>query len=247
MTTKIIASRDAPGTVIDGEQWTAVEARGHRYERLVVRTRWLEPADDLVASAHEAVAGMVRSGDTVFVSEKLVILLTGRTVPADAVHPGRLARMLVGFVKPRPGSRGLSVPEKMQYVIDRTGRPRVVVAAAASAITRPFGWHGVFYRVAGSLARDLDGGRPPYEHLLFPPLDRVDARVIANILEEAMGTGVAIVDLNDFGGSVRATSERALPARELLSALGDNPLGQRAAGTPFGILRPVAGDVTPVP
>jgi hypothetical protein len=127
----------------------------------------------------------------------------------------------------------------MQYVLDQTGRVRVLVAAAVSAVTRPFGWHGAFYRIAGTLARDLDGGRPPYEHLLFPPLSRAMARQMANHLAASLGVAVAIVDLNDYGGSIRATSDRAIPADRLLGLLGDNPLGQRDAGTPAGLLRPL--------
>lgn len=144
-------------------------------------------------------------------------------------------------VRPRPGSRGLAVPEKMQYVLQRSGRLRVPMAAAVSAVSRPLGWHGLFYRVAGSVARDLDGGQPPYEHLLFPPpLGRLDGRMLAEEMERQLGVGVAIVDLNDYGGSIRAASPSAPMPYDLLTLLRDNPLGQRAAGTPAGLLRPLS-------
>ena len=113
----------------------------------------------------------------------------------------------------------------------------MLAAALASALTRPFGVHGVFYRVAGPLARDLDGGRPPYEHLLFPPLGGEEATALCDDLERELGIGVAIVDLNDFGGTVRATSPSALSAAELQKALRDNPMGQRRTGTPVAVVR----------
>jgi hypothetical protein len=95
---------------------------------------------------------------------------------------------------------------------------------------------------AGPLARDLDGGRPPYEHLLFPPLGGAEATALCDDLERELGigVGVAIVDLNDFGGTVRATSRSALPAAELQEALRDNPMGQRRKGTPVAVVRRIA-------
>ena len=166
------------------------------------------------------------------------MLLTGRAVDIATVHPGPLARVLAGKVHPRTGSRGLSVPEKMEYVVRTVGLPRVIAAAVCGAMTRPIGMHGTFYRVAGSVARDIDGGRPPYESLLFPPLETAVAHDISTDLERALGVGVGIVDLNDFGGSIRAVSPRSLPARTLAAVLADNPMGQRSTSTPMMVIRP---------
>jgi hypothetical protein len=219
-------------------EWTRREVDGRGYLRLPVRTCWLKPSDDLTAALRQHLPPL-QAGDTVVVSEKVVVLLTGRAVPMTAVCPGRLARVLARCVRPRQGSRGLSVPEKMQYVLQSVGALRLLAATVISAVTRPLGVRGAFYRVAGPVARDLDGGRPPYEHLLFPPLSRGDAGAICAELGTALGVGVAIVDLNDFGGSIRAVSTSSLPARTLTLALADNPLRQRLTGTPFGIVRPV--------
>lgn len=219
-----------------GSAWTVREGNGRTYRRLAVPTRWLDGADDLADALREHLPPLQKT-DTVIISEKVAILLTGRTVPIERFPASLAARVLVRFVQPRQGSRGLSVPEKMQYVISAAGLPRILLAATASAVTRPFGVHGMFYRVAGSVARDIDGGRPPYEHLLFPPLRPADASEMVDILQRELDTGVAIVDLNDYGGSIRATSERSLPADELMLALDDNPLGQGSRSTPFGIVR----------
>lgn len=217
--------------------WRPITAPLGAFSFLPLRTPWLTEADDLLETL-AAHLPPVRHGDTVVVSEKVAVLLTGRSVPIHAAQPGRLATALARRVRPRQGSRGLSVPEKMQYVLDTVGAPRLVVAALVSAAMRPFGRHGDFYRIAGPVARDLDGGRPPYLDLLFPPLPPREARELVGRLERALGTGVAIVDLNDFGGTIRATSPGALPAADLLQVLAHNPLGQRSTGTPFGIVRP---------
>ena len=217
--------------------WTQVEVAGVTYQRLPLRTRWLDESDDLVLSLKESLK-LARPGDTVGISEKLVILLTGRTVDINTVQPGRLSRFLARHVRPRTDSRGLGVPEKMEYVLRTVGFRRIIPATIGCALTRPLGMHGTFYRIAGPIARDVDGGRPPYEHVLFPPLDAKTAQTICADLEQALDIGVSIVDLNDFGGSIRAVSPRSLSAETLACVLSDNPLGQRLTSTPFVLVRP---------
>ena len=217
--------------------WTQVKVAGLKYLRLPLRTRWLNEADDLVLALKESLK-LARPGDTVGVSEKVIILLTGQTVDINNVQPGRLARILARHVRPRTDSRGLAVPEKMEYVVRTVGLRRIIPATIGCAVTRPFGMHGTFYRIAGSVARDVDGGRPPYERVLFPPLDTKVAQGICADLERAVDIGVSIVDLNDFGGSIRAVSPRSLSAETLAAVLSDNPLGQRLTSTPFVLVRP---------
>ncbi len=219
---------------VDG--WSHVHVAGTDYLRLPLHTRWLTKADELVLSLKERL-DLAQLGDTVAVSEKVVVLLTGRAVDIGTMKPGRLARLLAGHVHPRTDSRGLSVPEKMEYVVRTIGTGRTIAAAVGGAVTRPFGLRGAFYRLAGSVARDIDGGRPPYENLLFPPLETSVAQQLCADLERALGIGVGIVDLNDFGGSIRAVSAKSLPAATLAAVLEDNPLGQRLRGTPFVIVR----------
>jgi hypothetical protein len=219
--------------------WTQVTVAGVEYQRLPLRTRWLDQTDDLALSLKEHLSE-ARPGDTVGVSEKVAILLTGRTVDITGVQPGRVARILAGYVRPRgEHARGLSVPEKMEYVVRTVGLRRVIPAAIAGAVTRPLGMRGTFYRIAGPIARDVDGGpHTAYERVLFPPLESNVARRICAVLERALDIGVSIVDLNDFGGSIRAVSPRSLSAETLASVLRDNPLGQHLTSTPFVLVRP---------
>jgi hypothetical protein len=217
--------------------WTQVSVAGVKYLRLPLHTSWLEPTDDLVLALKESLK-LARPGDTVGVSEKVAILLTGRTVDISTVKPGRLARFLASHVHPRTDSKGLAVPEKMEYVVRTVGLRRIIPAVIGSAVTRPLGMHGTFYRVAGSVARDVDGGRPPYEDVLFPPLNNKVAQKMCAELERALDIGVSIVDLNDYGGSIRAVSPRSLSEETLAAVLSDNPLGQRLTSTPFVLVRP---------
>ena len=219
--------------------WTQVSVAGAKYLRLPLRTRWLDETDDLGLALKEHLE-LARPGDTVGVSETVVIMLTGRTVDINTVQPGRLARILAGYVRPRgEHARGLSVPEKMEYVIRTVGLWRIIAAAVGGALTRPLGMRGTFYRIAGPIARDVDGGpHTAYEHVLLPALDTKVAQRICDDLERALDIGVSVVDLNDFGGSIRAVSPRSLPAETLASVLSDNPLGQHLTSTPFVLVRP---------
>jgi F420-0:gamma-glutamyl ligase len=218
--------------------WSHRMGAGRHYARAPIQVPWLHAGDDLsvILSSH---ASLFDENDTLAVSEKVVVLLTGRAIPISTMAPRRLAVVLAGRVRPRCGSRGLSVPEKMEYVLRSVGTARVLGAVIASALTRPLRVHGAFYRIAGDVARDIDGGRPPYEDLLFPPLATDEAEQLCAELEGAVGVGIAIVDMNDFGGTIRATSSRALSAPVLQEILADNPLRQRLASTPFAIVRPV--------
>jgi hypothetical protein len=131
------------------------------------------------------------------------------------------------------------VPEKMEYVIRTVGLTRILLAAIGAALARLLGVRGTFYRIAGPIARDVDGGpHTPYEQVLLPPLDTEVARGISADLERALDVGVSIVDLNDFGGSIRAVSPRSLSAETLSEVLRDNPLGQHLTSTPFVLVRP---------
>lgn len=205
-----------------------------------IKTPWLGPELSLAEALTRHVPPM-QPGQVFTISEKVAVMLTGRSLPISDYSPGRLARILVKFVKPRPGSRGISVPEKMQYIVKHVGRPRVILAALATAVTRPFGVRGAFYKIAGPVARDLDGGRPPFEHLLFPPLTDDDARGVCGEAAAVLKAPVVIADLNDYGGTIRARSNDAPSLDTLLRVMRTNPLGQKDNRTPFAVLTPPGG------
>lgn len=180
-----------------------------------------------------------------------MIATRGRMIPAQQVRPGRLARLLARHVRPTGWGQGLSVPEKMQVAIAETGRLRILAAAAAAALTRPLGIRGVFYHVAGDGARCLDGMRAgsPYEGWVLPPLRRAEAVAIARELAQALDVPVHIVDINDNGGTIRASSHPS-PAPAAGHLAGQSPGTGRTAlscgAHPAlgGRLRPARGRMT---
>ncbi len=217
-----------------------VNVDGVTYARAVVRTQWIQLGDDLGGILASKLKPILRRGDLAIISEKAVTIAEGLTVPATEVPASPLACRLASLVRPTDGSRGLSIPEKMEYVLQDVGHPRILLATATAALTRPLGLRGAFYIVAGRVARAMDGMRPPFEDTLIPPLAPRAARRIADALAGRLGWPVAIVDMNDRGGSIRTLSEPVMTRRRLRRVLADNPLGQRDERTPIGIVRPVS-------
>jgi len=225
---------ELPAALLPGEAFvSSVTVGGERFDRMVVCTPWMTAGIDLVGLLREMVVERLQPGDLLAISEKVVVVTTGRSIPASMVQPGGLATFAARHIRPIGNSRGLSIPEKMQLVIDMVGRGRFLLAAAVATAARPLGIHGPFYLVAGYVARSMDGMRPPYGDVLLPPLSPRTARSIAEQLATEMGHPVAIVDINDRGGSVRTVAGSAMSKRRLAAVLADNPLGQRDQGTPI--------------
>src|SRR6476660_3269203 len=143
-----------------------VSLNGDVYARHPVRTHLVTEADDAAAVVDRYAQPLGPDVLLVAVSERMVAITQGRSYPMVDIHPGRLARFLVRYVT-RPGyANGLGTAETLQLAIDEVGAPRILPAAMVSGITKPFGVHGLFYRVAGPQAAAIDGPTsytiPPY-------------------------------------------------------------------------------------
>ncbi|HEY7525799.1 MAG TPA: F420-0--gamma-glutamyl ligase [Candidatus Limnocylindria bacterium] len=211
------------------------------YARQPVRTHLVTAADDAVDVVRRYATGLDVDVALIAVSERMVAITEGRSHRMVDIRPGRLARLLVRFVT-RPGyGIGLGTAETMQLAIDEVGVPRILLAAAVSAVTKPFGVHGLFYRIAGPQAAAIDGPTsytiPPYnEAATLGPRDPDDA---ARRLAAALDRPVAVIDANDAGCNVLGASpglDRLLVRR----LFADNPLGQAREQTPIAIVRRVA-------
>lgn len=221
-----------------------IEVDGARYVRIPVKTRVLLVGDSLEAFIEEYARPVVADGDTVFISEKIVAISQGRAYPISDVEPRPLARFLSRYVTRTSYGIGVGMPETMEMAIREAGAPRILLAAAVSAVTKRFGRSGDFYRVAGDRVRGIDGPTagtiPPYnEQVVLVPLRAAN---VAHTVKEQLAEGgvrveVAVVDANDIGVNVLgSTLDRAGEAR-LARIIGDNPLGQGHESTPIGIIR----------
>jgi hypothetical protein len=154
------------------------------------------------------------------------------------IRPGWLARFLVRFVT-RPGyGIGLGTAETMQLAIDEVGAPRILLAAAVSGLTKPFGVHGLFYRIAGRQAAAIDGPTsytiPPYNEAAT--LGPRDPHGVARRIADALTVPAAVIDANDAGCNALGVS-RGVDRRWVERLFADNPLGQAREQTPICVVR----------
>ncbi len=212
--------------------------RGQVWARYPVRTHVVQPGEDIVEVVRRYALPHIQPGDVLAISEKVVAICQRRAFPVDELHPRPLARWLSRFVTKTPHGIGIGSPVTMELALREAGVWRILLAAAVSAITKPLGIRGVFYRIAGRSVAAIDGPTP----YTLPPYNRYASlapkhpnRVAQQIADE-LGVPVAIVDANDLGVEVLGASagvDRAL----VVELFRDNPLGQGSQQTPLCILR----------
>lgn len=213
------------------------------FKRIPIRTRVVMPGDDLDAFVTEYAGEVVEPGDTLFVTEKIVAITQGRSYTLDEIEPRPLARLLSKYVVKTPYGIGLGMPETMEMALRECGTPRILFAAAVSALTKLFGRRGDFYRIAGDKARAIDGPTdgtiPPYDRAVV--LGPTEPDAVAQRLKALLGTpgAVAVVDINDIGGNILGSTLDRAGEAQLVRILSDNPLGQGRQSTPMGIIRRV--------
>ena len=213
------------------------------FKRIPIRTRVVMPGDDLDAFVTEYAGGVVQPGDTLFVTEKIVAITQGRSYQLDDITPRPLARFLSKYVTRTSYGIGLGMPETMEMALRECGTPRILFAAAVSAVTKLFGRRGDFYRIAGDKARAIDGPTdgtiPPYDRAVV--LGPTEPDAVAERLKALLGTpgAVAVVDINDIGGNILGSTLDRAGEAQLVRILSDNPLGQGRQSTPMGIIRRV--------
>jgi len=222
---------------------------GSVYARHPVRTHLVTATDDALEVVRRYAQPLDADAVLVAVSERMVAITQGRSHPMVSIHPGRLARLLVRFVT-RPGyGIGLGTAETMQLAVDEVGAPRILLAAAVSAVTKPFGIHGLFYRIAGPQAAAIDGPTsytiPPYNEAAT--LGPKDPDGEARSISAAIGAPVAVIDANDAGCNALGVSP-GIKRRWVERLFADNPMGQAREQTPICVVRRVvwpAGEALP--
>ncbi|WP_341999428.1 coenzyme F420-0:L-glutamate ligase [Microbacterium sp. LWH7-1.2] len=220
-----------------------VQVEGSSFARIPIRTRVVMPGDDLDAFVREYAADVVREGDLLFVTEKIVAITQGRSYLVEDIKPRKLALFLSKYVTRTPYGIGLGMPETMEMALRECGTLRILFAAAVSAVTKLFGRKGDFYRIAGDKARAIDGPTsgtiPPYNKAVVLGPER--PREVATHLKALLGgvPEVAVVDINDLGGNILGSTLDKADEKRLVSILRDNPLGQGHQSTPLGIVRTI--------
>jgi hypothetical protein len=216
-----------PLIAVDGTDWLRVPVKTHR----------ITESDDIALVCDQYSKEVRQPGDILFVSEKVCAVTQGRAIPVSQLHIGPLARILWRFVRKVPYGIGLRSPETMQCAINECGAPRILAAAVLGGLTRAFGRRGDFYRIAGMQAATIDAhGTSPLQPdcVILGP---TDPDGVARRIQKATGLASAVVDVNDIGGSWVLGSSGVEDPQLIEKILKDNPLGQKAEQTPFGLIR----------
>lgn len=219
-----------------------IEVYNVRFERIPVKTRILTKDDTMVEVVKEYALPLMRAGDILSISESPLAITQGRAVSVAELKIGFLAKVLWRFVAKVPYGIGLRAPSSMQCAIDECGAGRILFAAAVGALGKLLGKKGWFYKAAGKQAALIDACGtspvPPYnETVIKGPLHPEKE---AQRISDRIGYPVAIMDINDIGGSWMIGASKGVSKHFMEMVMKDNPQGQADELTPMCIVRRVS-------
>ena len=212
-----------------------------KFLRIPLKTHLVGREDNMEKIIRTYALPHLQADDMLFVSERIVAITQGRAYKLEEITPSPLAKFLVRFVTKTPAGIGIGSPYTMELAIQEAGVVRMLFAAFVSAITKPFGARGVFYRVVGNRINAIDG---PCDYTLSPfgkyaKLGPKDPDLVAQALSHVTHTPVVILDANDLGVEILGKSTPSLKNAYLKGLFRDNPLGQSDEQTPMAIVRKI--------
>ncbi|QQS43694.1 hypothetical protein IPM65_06155 [Candidatus Roizmanbacteria bacterium] len=235
-----------------------IDVNGTSYYRYPIKTEVFAKGDDYAVKIARFISTAVDTFSKekdfncdwyVIVSEKIVAISQGRSYFIKDIKPSWWAKTLSKYVKKTPHGIGLGSPWTMELAIGEVGLPRILLAAVASVLTKPFGLSGVFYRIAGPQAAAIDG---PTSYSLYPsnvsaklaPKDpqkaatKISDEIKSKLTDEALikrFKGTVIIDANDLGRNALGNAT-GKPNGFFEDVMRDNPMGQGSEQTPLVIL-----------
>lgn len=226
----------------NSEKNLEINVDGRRFLRYPIKTHLITPEDKLEEVIEKYVLPISQDGDMVVMSERMTAITQGRLVHRDKIKETWLAKFLIKFVKKWPHDPGFRNAKKMQLLINIVGVPRVLLAALVSALTKPFGWRGLFYIICGHDVSQIDGFAlgtiPPYDE--YAVLGPENPNRVCDELAEKFNLSFAIVDANNIDVAVLGLNKNfPLTKQELRLAFIDNPIGQGLEQTPVCIVRKI--------
>ncbi len=218
----------------------ALEVNGQVFLRYPIKTKLVTQNDKLADIIREFVLTYYQTGDIVVLSERMVAITQGRLIHESAITPSWWSKILIKFVKKWPNDPGFRNAKKMQVVINIVGLPRVLLAAAVSALTKPLGIHGLFYRLCGHGVSEIDGFAPgtipPYDQ--YAVLGPENPTQVCNDLAREFNFECAIVDANNIDVAILGASHNlSITLSDLKKSFIDNPIGQGLEQTPICLVR----------
>lgn len=219
---------------------SSIQVNNITYNRYPIKTHLITKDDNIKDVVKKHVISESQEHDIIVMSERMVAITQGRLIHEDEIKATWLAKFLIKFVKKWPNDPGFRNAKKMQLVIDIVGTPRVLLAAFVSAITKPFGIRGLFYKICGNQVSQIDGFAPgtipPYDK--YAVLGPENPDKVCNKLAEKFNLQFAIVDANNIDVEILGTSDNLqISKSDLKASIIDNPIGQGLEQTPVCIVR----------
>jgi len=229
------------GFYANPDKKTAIAYGGKTYFRHAIKTHFVRPNEDFLDLVRQYVKPLYQAGDILAISEKVVSLCQGRIIDMQDIKIGWWAKFLSRFVHMTPAGESVGNPYKMQIAIGLAGLPRILLAAAVAAVTRPLGVRGLFYTIAGHGIAGIDGFCADAfdwyltKGVLVP--DRPYA--VCDEIQAVFGINCMIVDANDLDVEILGHSKGiGYSPAALKELIRDNPAGQGGEQTPLILIRP---------
>ncbi|MCL2065395.1 MAG: coenzyme F420-0:L-glutamate ligase [Candidatus Cloacimonetes bacterium] len=212
------------------------------YLRIPIQTRILQSGDDFIDIIKTFCQAIIKEGDIIVISESPLAITQGRAINVKDIKIGFLANILWRFVRNVNYGIGLRAPSSMQCAIDECGTFRIFFAALIGGFTRIIlRRKGDFYRIAGKQAALIDAAYTTtvtgYEECVIkgPLHPEKEAQKIS----DGVGLEIAIMDINDIGGSWVIGHSSKIDPELLENIMRDNPQGQGSELTPICIVREI--------
>lgn len=234
--------REANGIVYyDRGRVTGID--GRQYDRFAIQTHFVQRGENQAELVEKYVLPLYKEGDMLSFGAKVMAMCVESVKTRDEVKPGFWANLLWRFAGINVTGVGMHEPYKMQLVIDMCGLPRVLLAAFCSAVTKPFGVRGVFYKICGKGVGGIDGfyfrsSFDVYKQMALINPDNPEE--LCDELATETGIPVVLMDANDIQQDQLGKSKNfPLTDAQIQDALKDNPSGQGDELTPLILIRPV--------
>lgn len=217
-----------------------IEVDGEKYFRYPIKTHFVKMGEDYIEIIKNYALPYYKDGDILSISEKVIALCQGDVILKSEMKISWLAKFLSGCAFKNPAGPAMDNVYKMQAAIMLAGPVRIFIAAVLSAITKLFGIRGVFYKIAGSGVRNIDGFCVvAYDYYadkgILAPSNPDGA---CQKIKDALGVDCMIVDANDIGVQILGTNKEIAYGRDKLAMLiKDNPAGQEGEQTPIILIR----------
>ncbi|MBQ3705858.1 MAG: F420-0--gamma-glutamyl ligase [Clostridia bacterium] len=216
---------------------------GQRYDRYAIQTHFVEVGESQAELVRKYVLPLFQPGDVLAFGAKVMAMCTGNVRTKEQEKPGFWARLLSPHASETTAGIGMHDPYKLQLAIDMVGAPRVVLASIASALTKPFGIKGVFYKITGPGVAGIDGFyyRSSFERYHdLALINNTNPVELCDQLEKDTGIPVVLMDANDIDQNQLGKGKNfPLTDEQIQDALKDNPSGQGDELTPLILIRPL--------